>query len=122
MGVFIDILSWACILGGVFFTLVGTLGLIRLPDFWARLHAVSVSDSGGMILLVLGMMLQAPSVLIVVKLALIGVFLFVTGPTATHAIANAALVTGWKPKLGAGLKADPKTPFADVPEPDEDRV
>lgn len=119
MSVVIDILSWACIIGGVFFTLVGTLGLVRLPDFWARLHGVSVSDSGGMILLILGMALQAPGWLIVVKLGLIGIFLFITGPTATHAIANAALVTGLKPKLGKGLKPDPKTPFSEVPEPAE---
>ena len=121
MSLFIDILSWALILSGSFFTVVGALGLVRFPGFWPRLHAVSVTDSGGMILLILGMCLQAPSWLIAAKLILIGLFLFVTGPTATHAIANAALVTGWKPDYGAGLEPDPETPFLDVAEPQKER-
>lgn len=93
----IEILSWVLILGGCFFTLVGSIGIVRLPEFWSRLHAVSVSDSAGMILLVAGMCLQAGVSLITVKLLIIGIFLFITGPTSTHAVANAALVSGHRP-------------------------
>jgi multicomponent Na+:H+ antiporter subunit G len=106
MSLFVDILSWACILGGVFFTVVGGTGLLRFPDFWSRLHAVSVSDSAGMLLFILGMCLQAGFTLVTVKLILIGFFMFVTGPTATHAIANAALVTGLRPPVADDLKKD----------------
>lgn len=81
--------------------LIGAIGTVRFPDFWTRLHAVSVSDSAGMILLILGMCLQAGLTLITVKLILIGIFLFITGPTATHAVANAAMVSGFLPE---GLK------------------
>jgi len=75
------------------------VGQLRFPNFWARLHAASVSDSAGVILLILGMCLQAGPTLITVKLLVIGLFLFVTGATATHATASAALVSGLKPPV-----------------------
>ncbi len=90
----IDIASWVLIIGGAGFTLIGTFGLLRFGDFWSRMHAVSVSESGGAFLLLAGMALQAGFVLVTLKLVVIGVFLFITGPSATHAIANAALVRG----------------------------
>jgi multicomponent Na+:H+ antiporter subunit G len=101
----IEILSWIMMIGGSFFVLVGAFGTWRFPDFWARLHAASVTDSAGMLLLTLGMCLQAGLTLVTVKLIVIGVFLFITGPTATHAVANAALVSGLRPKEGEGLAA-----------------
>ena len=94
----IEILSWAAMVSGSIFMLIGGIGILRFPDFWSRLHAVSVSDSLGMILLVAGMMLQAGLTLVTVKLLMIGVFLFITGPTAIHAVANAALVSGFLPE------------------------
>ena len=94
----VEIASWIAIVSGSIFMLIGAVGTLRFPDFWSRLHAVSVTDSGGMILLTVGMILQAGPTLIAVKLILIGIFLFITGPTATHAVANAALVSGFLPK------------------------
>ena len=61
---FIEILSWVLILSGSFFVVVGAVGIYRFPDFWARLHAASISDSAGVILLLLGMALQAGLTLI----------------------------------------------------------
>jgi multicomponent Na+:H+ antiporter subunit G len=95
---FIEILSWALISAGSFFVIVGAIGVYRFPDFWTRLHAASVAESAGVILLLTGMMVQAGWGLIAVKLLIIGVFLFITGPTSTHAVANAALVSGLCPK------------------------
>ena len=95
---FIEVLSWVLILAGSFFVLVGALGIYRFPDFWTRLHAASVAESAGVILLLAGMMVQAGWGLIAVKLLIIGVFVFITGPTSTHAVANAALVSGLRPK------------------------
>ena len=94
----LQFLSWALILGGTFFTVVGAIGTLRFPDFWARLHAASVAESAGVILLLAGLCLHAGWTLVTVKLIFIGVFLFITGPTSTHAIANAALVSGLRPK------------------------
>ena len=90
----LNILSWLLILLGSGLILIGSFGFFRLPDFWSRLHAASVIDSGGMILIILGMCFQAGLSLITVKLFLIAIFLIITGPTATHAVANAALVSG----------------------------
>lgn len=94
---FINILSWVLIVAGGAFTIIGAVGQLRFPDFWARLHAASVSDSAGVILMIAGMCLQSGPTLITVKLVVIGIFLFVTGATSTHATASAALVSGLKP-------------------------
>jgi len=107
----IEALSWVFIVSGSVFVIIGAFGTLRFPDFWSRLHAASITDSAGMILLVIGMCLQAGPTLITVKLLVIGVFLFITGPTSTHAIANAALVTGLRPTEGEGLTSDAPDPL-----------
>lgn len=94
----VEITSWISILMGSAFLLIGAIGTLRFPDFWSRVHAVSVTDSAGMLLLTLGMCIQGGFTLVTVKLIIIGVFLFITGPTATHAVANAAFVSGFLPK------------------------
>jgi multicomponent Na+:H+ antiporter subunit G len=111
-------LSWAFILSGSFFMVVGAYGTLRFPDFWSRLHAASIIDSAGFILLFVGMALQAGLTLITVKLIIIGIFLFITGPTATHAVANAALVSGLRPKEASGLtgaEPEPREKPAQIP-------
>jgi multicomponent Na+:H+ antiporter subunit G len=93
----IDIIAWVLIVTGGVFVIIGALGSLRFPDFWSRLHAASVTDSGGVVLLLVGMGMHSGWNLITFKLFLIGAFLFITGPTSTHAVANAALVSGLKP-------------------------
>ena len=93
----IFVLSWISILAGSAFLIIGAAGIIRFPDFWSRLHAAAVIDSAGTGLLLFGMMLQAGLTFVTVKLLLIGIFLLITGPTATHAVANAAYVSGSRP-------------------------
>ncbi|WP_456386619.1 monovalent cation/H(+) antiporter subunit G [Profundibacter sp.] len=107
----VEVLSWFFIVSGSVFVIIGAFGTIRFPDFWSRLHAASITDSAGVILLVIGMCLQAGPTLITVKLLVIGVFLFITGPTSTHAIANAALVTGLRPTEGMGLVGEEPGPI-----------
>jgi len=68
----IEIFSWILIVSGGIFSVIGAVGQLRFPDFWARLHAASVSDSAGMILLIAGMILQTGVSLITVKLIIIG--------------------------------------------------
>ena len=92
-----EFISWILIVGGTFFVMIGAIGTLRFPDFWARLHAASVTESAGVVLLLSGLCIQAGFTLVTFKLLIIGVFLFITGPTSTHAIANAALVSGLKP-------------------------
>ncbi|MBX3447271.1 MAG: monovalent cation/H(+) antiporter subunit G [Parvibaculaceae bacterium] len=86
----------AFIVGGGFI-LVGSLGLIRLPDVWSRIHAAGIIDTIGAELILIGMMFQTGLTQTTLKLALIGLFLFITGPTATHAVANASFIAGIRP-------------------------
>jgi len=102
----IDILAWVLIVTGGVFAIIGAMGSLRFPDFWSRLHAASVTDSGGVILLLMGMGLHSGWNLVTFKLFLIGVFLFITGPTSTHAVANAALVSGLKPPRNLRAQGD----------------
>lgn len=106
MSVLADIIGWILILAGSGFMIIGAWGTVKFPDFWSRLHAVSVSDSAGMILLSLGMCVQAGFTLVTVKLIIMLIFLFITGPSATHAVANAALMSGSRPKEGEGLESE----------------
>ena len=93
----IDIASWAALSIGGFFYVVGAIGLNRMPDVFTRMHAVSVGDTLGAGLLVLGMLLQAGPTLVGAKLVLIILVLLFTGSVATHALARAALQDGIKP-------------------------
>ena len=83
---------------GAVFIVISGVGVIRLPDFFTRLHAASVGETLGSWLVLLGLLLQSGWSLVSVKLIMIFVFLIVTSPTATHALAKSALHGGLKPK------------------------
>tara|TARA_Y100000766_G_scaffold279880_1_gene288828 strand:+ start:402 stop:734 length:333 start_codon:yes stop_codon:yes gene_type:complete len=95
----LELLTWLSFLIGGFFLITGGVGLIRFPDFYTRIHAAGVTDTLGAALLLLGMVLQSGDVLTAIKLIMIGFFIFLTTPTATYAIANAAFTGGLKPIL-----------------------
>jgi multicomponent Na+:H+ antiporter subunit G len=95
----IEIASWVSILLGSFFTLVGALGLVRMPEIFTRMHAASVTDTLGVGLLILGMSLQAGLGLVTLKLFFLLALFFFTGPVVTHALAQACLHEGIKPQL-----------------------
>ena len=85
---------------GLFFVLAGTIGVLRLPEFYTRLHAAGMTDTLGAELILLALIFQADNLHMVLKLLLVAFFLFVTSPTATHAVAHAAFRAGLKPMLG----------------------
>jgi len=91
MNVVFDIVSWALILTGSLFALTGAIGLLRLPDFFTRMHGAAIIDSFGVSMMLTGFFLQSGFTTAGVKLVLIFMFMIVTGPTATHALAKAAL-------------------------------
>ena len=95
----IDILSWISLMVGGFFCIVGAVGLLRMPDFYTRLHAASVIETLGAGFILLGLLLQAGFSLEAAKLLFIGLLIFFASPTATHALANAARAKGLQPKL-----------------------
>lgn len=93
----LDVTSWILLSIGGFFVLVGGIGALRLPNFYTRMHAASVTDTMATFLIIGGLALQAGFTLATVKLGAILVFLLFTGPTASYAVANAALLSGLKP-------------------------
>lgn len=99
VAVVVDLLSWACIVAGSLFAVIGGIGIHRFPDFFTRLHAAGVTDTMGAVLILVGLMVQAGATLIAVKLFLILGFLMFTSPTATHALAKAALHGKLRPVL-----------------------
>ncbi len=92
-------ISWVLIAGGGVFLVIGAVGLNRMPDFFTRLHATSVSDTFGAGLMLVGMMVQAGLSLVTLKLLFLLLFLWFTAPVATHALARAALLAGYKPAV-----------------------
>lgn len=102
MSMLVNVASWVCLVAGAVFCIIGAVGLIRMPDFYTRVHAASVTDTAGAGLLLLGMMLQAGWTLVMVKLVIIGLLLLFASPTATHALCKAALTRGLKPVLAEG--------------------
>lgn len=76
---------------GVFFLLMGAIGLVRFPDFYARMHAAGKCDTLGALLVLVGLAAYAGPSLAGAKILLIAVFVFLTSPTATHAVARAAI-------------------------------
>lgn len=106
MSAVLDILSWACLLAGGAFCIIGGIGLIRMPDFYTRVHAASVTETLGAGLTLLGLMFQAGLTLVCAKLIMIGLLILFMSPTATHALTRAALVRGLDPVL-AGKGGEP---------------
>ncbi len=95
----IDAASWLCLGLGGLACVIGALGLLRMPDLFTRMHAASLIDTVGAGFVLLGLALQAGPTLVSVKLAIIWLLIFFTSPTATHALARAALYRGVKPLL-----------------------
>ena len=97
-----EVLSWAFIVAGSVFVLIGGIGLIRLPDFYTRIHAAGITDTMGAWLMLIGLMFSAGWTLVTVKLFMLLFFLAVTSPLSSHALAKAAFTRGLEPLLGRG--------------------
>mgnify|MGYP005862475525 CR=1 FL=1 len=92
MTILIEAASWVLIVAGSFFVLVGGIGVLRMPDFYTRLHGSSLTDSLGTFAVLFGLMLQFGLSLATLKLVAIALFLYLTNPTAAYALAHAALL------------------------------
>lgn len=95
-----EIVAGLLLAAGSVFVVTGSIGLVRLPYFFARLHAASVTDTMGAALVLAGMAVIAGFQMATIKLALILLFLVFTSPTATHALAKAALHGGLRARTG----------------------
>ncbi|MAY35772.1 MAG: sodium:proton antiporter [Spongiibacteraceae bacterium] len=97
MAEFVTVLSSLCLLLGAFLIFSGGLGVLRFPDFFTRMHAAGVTETMAVTLIVLGLMLVSGWGLPLFKLLLILLFVMITGPTASHALAKSALHGGLRP-------------------------
>jgi multicomponent Na+:H+ antiporter subunit G len=97
----------ALCLAGAILCVIGTIGVMRFPDFYTRMHAASITDTSGASVILIGMALMAPDWLVVVKLVVVFMLVFLTSPTASHAVASAAHTAGLQPLIGrVGQKPD----------------
>ncbi len=88
---------------GCFLIVVSSIGIVRFPDFYSRIHPAGKSDTLGQLLVLSGLMVYEGFSLVSIKLLIIVIFIFIANPTATHALAKAAYVSGlkaWKRKEG----------------------
>ena len=76
---------------GVLFILVGSIGLLRMPDVFTRMHAAGITDTIGATAIILGLMLVAGWTIVLIKLLIVLLFLMLLNPTACHALARAAV-------------------------------
>ena len=106
MALLLDVLSWVLLSLGGLFVFIGGVGALRMPDLFTRMHAASLTDTTGAALIIIGIILQAGASLASIKLAMILVFLLLTSPTATNALASAALLAGVRPGVAKPWQGD----------------
>jgi multicomponent Na+:H+ antiporter subunit G len=94
----LDLLCWLLILMGGAFGVIGGIGIVRMPTFFTRIHAAGMAETMCAPPILLAMMIQAGWSLVTFKLVLILIFLFLTSPTASHALAKASLHGGVSPQ------------------------
>ena len=95
----VDTLSWIFLIAGSIVGIIGAIGIHIFPDFYSRQHATGITDTLCALLILVGLGFQAGLSIAAFKLALIFLLLFITSPTASHALANAAMHSGQKPLL-----------------------
>jgi multicomponent Na+:H+ antiporter subunit G len=93
----LNLLAIVFLVGGLFFFLSATVGLLRFPDFYTRLHATGKGDTLAVLLSLIGLAIYEGFSLVSLKIIFIAVFMFLAQPTATHAISRAGLKSGLKP-------------------------
>ncbi len=100
----LDIAAALCIALGAGFFIAGTAGLLRLPDLFSRLHALTKADNLGLGLIMLGLILYAPEPFYAAKLLLLWVLVMVSGATGSHLIAKRALRGDGEDMHGEGMQ------------------
>lgn len=101
-----NIIGIVFIILGIFVMFLGSLGILRLPDFFSRTHAVSKSDTLGIALVMLGLIVVEGFTQSSLKLGLILLFVAISNPIGSHALGRAALRRGEKPMLNGKLEQD----------------
>ena len=102
----VEIGSTVLLVLGSLLLLTGSIGILRLPDFYSRLHAAGKTDTLAQALILVGLILRTDDPMVMIKLGLLSLLLFVTAPTSSHAVTKAAHLDGLKPFLS---KKEPKS-------------
>ena len=110
MSLVLELLSGLCLLAGSVLCVTGGVGLLRLPDFFSRVHGAGVTETLAAPLLLCGLMLQMEWSLDLLKVLLIALFILATNPTASHSMAKAALHGGQRPQLDAAEAKEQEHP------------
>jgi multicomponent Na+:H+ antiporter subunit G len=84
---------------GIFFMFVGSVGILRLPDFYSRTHTISKGDTLGIFMVIIGLIVYEGFTQSSLKLLLIVFFIALSNPVGSHALAKAAFTKGLKPFL-----------------------
>lgn len=95
----IETTAMFCLLIGSFLCISGGIGILRFPDFYTRMHAVGVTDTLAAAMILIGLMFSSPDSTVVIKLMMILLLTLFVNPTASHALARAAMHNGLKPVL-----------------------
>ena len=103
-----DIVALMFVVGGLFFMFVGTVGLVRLPDLYNRLHAASKCSTLGLLGLLMGAVFHIGTPAMLTKAVLVILFAFVATPVGSHMLAKAALLT--RTPTWPGTKRDGEEP------------
>ena len=90
----IEAIAVLLLAAGAFFIVAGVVGVLRLPDFYTRLHAVGKCETAGLALSLLGLAILSGDPEVTIKLILVMLFVGLANPTATHALARAARRSG----------------------------
>jgi len=99
----LDLASSFCLLFGSFLCLSGGVGILRFPDFYTRMHAVGVTDTLAASMILIGLMLQNPDALVIIKLIIILLMTLFISPTTSHALGQAAILNNLRPLLDANI-------------------
>jgi multicomponent Na+:H+ antiporter subunit G len=95
-----DVIGGALAIFGALLAILGAIGVLRFPDVYTRIHAASITDTGGATLIILGLCLTAGLSAVTLKLLIVWLFLIFTTPVSAHALANAAFSAGHTPWIG----------------------
>jgi multicomponent Na+:H+ antiporter subunit G len=99
MNFLLELISCLFLIGGTIFSIIGGVGIVRLPEFFSRMHGGGITDTLGAGLIIVGLMFLAGLSLVTVKLAMILFFLTITSPSSCHALARSAISHGLQPVL-----------------------
>ena len=103
MALLIELFSYLFILIGSILILVGSIGLLRLPDVFSRIHAVGMIDTAGIGFIILGLLLHSGFSNTSIYLIIMGAILFFTSPISGHAVAISAKQNNLKPILKTSI-------------------